>query len=302
MLIVCPKCSISYEVKAEAIGNAGRSVRCAHCRNEWVATAPPIQAVSITGPAEAAIEPSTDGAVFDRSAPAAALADHQVEWEIPASEPGQPAPAAADKNVAEEEVGVLWDIPEAPSPPLAPDVHAVGAAPATARARSKTPAAGKTVRTRWGARDRIKLPLAPTLVAVQFAVIGAGLLWHNEIVRAMPQTVSFFRAIGLNPNTRGLIFSNVRTSTDSHDGVTAFIIEGAIVNITHSTLSVPRLRFALRNPAFVELFSWTAQPDKGALGPGEMMSFRSRVASPPPGGSDILVRFLSHLDLMDGAR
>src|SRR4051812_47423320 len=40
MRIACPHCQTSYEVTAEAIGAAGRSVRCAHCRATWFAAAP----------------------------------------------------------------------------------------------------------------------------------------------------------------------------------------------------------------------------------------------------------------------
>jgi hypothetical protein len=144
--------------------------------------------------------------------------------------------------------------------------------------------------------------MAPTLIAVQAAVICVGLLWHNEIVHLMPQTASFFRAIGLDVNTRGLVFAGIRTSRDTHDGVNVLVVEGAIVNTTASAVFVPRLRFALRNAAVAELFSWTASPDKASLSPGETLPFRSRLVSPPPGGADILVRFLSPLDFVNGAR
>ena len=39
MLIVCPTCATSYQVQAAALGAAGRSVRCANCKNTWFATA-----------------------------------------------------------------------------------------------------------------------------------------------------------------------------------------------------------------------------------------------------------------------
>ena len=38
MLIVCPNCATSYEVKPNALGDAGRTVRCASCKKEWFAT------------------------------------------------------------------------------------------------------------------------------------------------------------------------------------------------------------------------------------------------------------------------
>lgn len=35
MRIECPKCDASYDVAPEAIGDAGRTVRCASCSTEW---------------------------------------------------------------------------------------------------------------------------------------------------------------------------------------------------------------------------------------------------------------------------
>ena len=35
MQINCPNCSTSYQVTAASIGAAGRSVRCARCKNTW---------------------------------------------------------------------------------------------------------------------------------------------------------------------------------------------------------------------------------------------------------------------------
>jgi hypothetical protein len=128
------------------------------------------------------------------------------------------------------------------------------------------------------------------------------LIWRAEIVHWLPQTASFFRAIGFGVNIRGLTFADLHTSKDSHDGVTVLIVEGDIVNDTSATVAVPRLRFALRNAGLAELFSWTAPPERGTLGPGESLPFRSRLASPPRDGNDILVRFMTRLDFMNGAR
>ena len=37
MLVVCPKCSSSYLVRADQIGTLGRAVRCGACKTNWVA-------------------------------------------------------------------------------------------------------------------------------------------------------------------------------------------------------------------------------------------------------------------------
>ena len=297
MLIVCPNCSTSYEVNTEVLGDAGRTVRCAQCRQQWFA------AVPSTKPVGTAMLTAFAAAVVDQPAPAAAPSDDQVDWDAPpVPEPDQPTPATADKTSADEDVAALWEVPQIPSPPLAPDPDTIEAGPSLPPENVETSAARRARRPRRRRLDRIELPLVPTLIAIQLTVICAGLLWRAEIVHLMPQTASFFRAVGLGVNVRGLVFADIRTSRDAHDGVTVLIVEGTIVNTTRSAVSVPRLRFALRSAALAELFSWTASPDKGILGPGEMLPFRSRLASPPADGSDILVRFLSRLDFVNGAR
>jgi predicted Zn finger-like uncharacterized protein len=308
MLIVCPNCTTGYEVKSDALGDAGRTVRCAHCRKEWFATAPAPPAISAKLPAAllpvaAAATPSVPIAASATAAPSpvapAKPADEPLDRDAP-PEPAPATPAAGGAN-GDDDVAALWGVPETPSPPLAPDSDAPDAARSPALTDIETLAARRIPRLSYRRLDRIDLPFIPTLIAVQLVVICAGLFWRAEIVRWMPQTASFFRTIGFGVNVRGLAFADIHTSKDTHDGVTVLVIEGAIVNTTSATVAVPRLRFALRNAALSELFSWTAPPEKGTLGPGETFPFRSRLASPPVDGNDILVRFLHRLDFMNGA-
>jgi predicted Zn finger-like uncharacterized protein len=41
MILTCPQCSTRYHVDAKSIGHLGRTVRCAHCGNRWLAKPPP---------------------------------------------------------------------------------------------------------------------------------------------------------------------------------------------------------------------------------------------------------------------
>ena len=121
------------------------------------------------------------------------------------------------------------------------------------------------------------------------ALVGA----RNEVVRYVPQTASLFAAIGLPVNLRDLTFEDVRISRRTQDGINILIIEGRIVSTNHA-VDVPRLRFAARNAAGQEIYSWTAMPERSVLGPGEKMDFHSRLAAPPPDANDVMVRFFSH--------
>jgi predicted Zn finger-like uncharacterized protein len=297
MLIICPNCTTVYDVESRALGDSGRMVRCTRCLREWFATASAIPPPP--GQTPAASPPFAAAAVADRAgnAPAAAV-DRQLLPDAgePAAAPGVVDPAAADEDGS-------WGVPELQSPPLAPSATEAGAS-APVREDIETSAARRFGTVRPGARNRIgrlALPVLPTVIAAQLLAIGAILIWRAEIVRVLPHTAPLFRMIGLPVNLRGLDFSDIRASKDVHDGVTVLIIEGTIENATASAVSVPRLRFALRNAAMAELLSWTAPPEQGTLGPGEALPFRSRLAMPPADGNDVLVRFLNRRDFINGA-
>ena len=80
------------------------------------------------------------------------------------------------------------------------------------------------------------------------------------------------------------------------------VVEGNIVNESRKLADMPHLRFAVRNAAQQEIYSWTAVPPRAMLCPGEAVSFHTRLASPPPDAHDVLVRFLNRYDIMNGAR
>jgi hypothetical protein len=103
-------------------------------------------------------------------------------------------------------------------------------------------------------------------------------------------------------NLRGLTFENVRTTGEVHEGVPVLIVEGTIANVVNKTVEVPRLRFAMRNAAGHEIYAWTTVTGRSILAPGETATFRSRLASPPSEGRDVIVRFLNRRDLMSGMR
>src|SRR5437588_564595 len=110
---------------------------------------------------------------------------------------------------------------------------------------------------------------------------------RRAVVRFVPQTASLFSAVGLPVNLRGLSLDDIKTSIEAHEGVTVLMVEGTIANVTRQPLEVPRLRFAVRNAAGYEVYAWTALPAEPVLAPGDRVSFRSRLASPPADAQDI---------------
>jgi hypothetical protein len=111
---------------------------------------------------------------------------------------------------------------------------------------------------------------------------------------------SLYDKFGAETNLRGLVFDEMKASTDLEDGKAVLLIEGTIRNITGSTIEVPRLRFAVRNASGADIYAWTEPPERNTLKSGEWLRFRTRLASPPQATRDAYVRFLTRDDIAGG--
>jgi predicted Zn finger-like uncharacterized protein len=294
MLIVCPTCATAYQVKPAALGAAGRSVRCASCKNTWFAT--PESAMAEAEPALAAAD--------DRApAPPARQPPPGDFTDAMAASFSAEAGAPPDDPAAAEESAQALAATDAP--PLAPQDPPAEAAPPVAKfdpaAEDIETIAARRARHVQTDRKERRTPLqrilsVPVLIAVLVAILLAALQWRVAMVRHFPQTASLFAMIGMPVNLRGLNFMDVKSRGEFHDGVMVLVIEGTIVNLTPRTLEIPRLRFSLRNGTGHEVYAWTALPSKTLLGSGDGLPFRSRLASPPPDGRDVIVRFFNRRD------
>jgi predicted Zn finger-like uncharacterized protein len=296
MKLVCPNCATSYEVATASIGEAGRSVRCVRCHAIWFASpgAEPV-VPSEMAPAMASTpsppEPASPTDLDDMSA-----------WGLP-SEPAAPSPEATetafDPAAMLREIEGTIEMPNAP--PLAPVDAWSDGADEVSPAPSTEPSFVRP-RDKRLPRPKLRAPSLPTLCVVLAAILAGILGWRADVVRVMPQTASLFAAIGLPVNLRGLAFADVTTSKEVQDGIPVLVIEGRIANTTRMMLEVPRIRLAMRNGAGAEVYSWTALPSRAVLGPGEAQTFRTRLASPPSDGKDVMVRFFNRRDAVGGLR
>ena len=79
------------------------------------------------------------------------------------------------------------------------------------------------------------------------------------------------------------------------------MIEGAITGESNKPVEIPRLRFSVRDAQGAEIYAWNAVLEQSVLRPGERAQFKSRLASPPPEGRNIDVRFFNKRDLGSAA-
>ncbi len=326
MLIVCPNCATSYTIEPASLGPAGRTVRCARCKSTWFAGGPQSNtALAAGGNVDIAAEPNEDSFVDGVTAEAATagsgppqnFAARDASGEDFGAETGAmppaanepPSPQAAEPRASRAESLAAVragenDLPGMIAPSLVPPIEQETAEPVagpreiedaedfTAR-RIQMKSRRKKARrsSRWTA-------VLLVMFAFNVALIGA----RNEIVRYLPQTASLFSAIGLPVNLRHLDFTNVRIAREKVDGATILVVEGSIVSTARKPVEVPRLRFAARNKAGQEVYTWTLQPDRKILQPGERLDFQSRLASPPNDAHDVLVRFFTANDAMAGGK
>jgi len=313
MLIVCPTCATSYDVELASLQPNGRQVRCVRCRAIWRAA--PSHADKLLAAAEAiGPEPQAVYAPADAFAeePALQSADEQVAdgdaWAAP-DESLAAEPAAAE--MAAEEPGAAVEV-ESPSiapvdlddgqPPI--DVEADHAAEEDAAPLEDIETYAARRNKRGFRRPSLHWPLSNLQSGILALIITNAILvgWRNDVVRILPQTASFYAMLGLPVNLRGLAFDSVTTTTEQHEGVPILVVEGSVVNNTRKIVDVPRLKFVVRNSANEEVYSWTAVAPRATLPPGEAVAFRSRLASPPTDGRDVLVRFVTRHDIIAGTR
>jgi predicted Zn finger-like uncharacterized protein len=160
------------------------------------------------------------------------------------------------------------------------------------------PPLGKEARPRksWSAFGIRQSGAGARLALAILLILGcvmAGVATRGSIVKAAPNTARIFAMIGLPVNLRGLALDNVRTNSFDLGDRRVLVVEGAIVNLFDSATETPDLRIALRGVDKRELYVWMAPAPKARLGPNEQIAFRTRLAAPPDGVNDVLVKFAS---------
>jgi predicted Zn finger-like uncharacterized protein len=308
MLIVCPSCATSYDLSAKALG-AGRSVRCARCKTTWFATAEAPQEQASAAAAVAASppapEPPPPEPSFDEM-PDDMAGTFTVDGVLPPDPDAAADGAESDPFAMADSPSIVPGGEETPQEgriegfdPSAPDEPSEpeNIESLAARRARRTEGERKQKKKLWQ-----KVLSLPVLIVILLAAVVAAIQGRQTVVKHLPQTASLYAALGMPVNLRGLEFVEVKSTGEFSDGMMVLVVEGTIVNVTRQTLDVPRLRFAMRSAAGHEVYAWTALPSKTQLAPGESLPFRSRLASPPPDGKEVIVRFFNRRDVIAGAR
>jgi predicted Zn finger-like uncharacterized protein len=282
MHIVCPHCTTSYAINPATLGDTGRTVRCSRCKEVWLAR--PEDAVAPEPVMAEATPPETD-----RVAEREAVAREEAGYDTPHVE----SPSIADGSPADRDPSSHTD--EADWQTMARiDMEAEADAPRQSWFRK--PFAGRRSR-----EARAALLKPSTICAAMGALAAALIIWRADVVRLLPQTAAFYHLVGLDVNLRGLLFRDVKITTETVEGRSVLVIEGAIVPITRKTVDLPRLRFSVRDAQGAEIYAWNTVLEETVLKPGERAVFKSRLASPPAEARSVDVRFFNKRDIAGGS-
>ena len=133
----------------------------------------------------------------------------------------------------------------------------------------------------------------PVLAAVVLVLVGGMALigLRERVARLLPATAPAYAAIGLPLNLAGLELRGVRSRILLDGARRVLAIEGEIVNLRREANRVPPVALTVRGENGQAKYAWTAPAPKARLEAGETIAFRARLASPPEGGADVLVRF-----------
>jgi predicted Zn finger-like uncharacterized protein len=294
MHIICPHCTTSYAINLATLGAAGRTVRCSRCKEVWLARPEDATELAMAGPpmAGASAQAADDDAEAD---------DTLAEWEAMAGEDDSAGTPVVDSP------SISADWPSETSPDdtnwasiARDDMHAEDARPqrlSWIRKLFRLPASA----ARAPRKSFVSPAMNPALAcAAMGALVLALMIWRVEVVRLLPQTADFYQMVGLEVNLRGLMFKDVKITSETVDGKPVLVIEGAITGEAKRPVQLPRLRFSVRDAQGAEIYAWNAVLEQPVLKPGERAWFKSRLASPPPEGRNIDVRFFHKRDIAGG--
>jgi hypothetical protein len=224
--------------------------------------------------------------------------DAAAEWEALAREESeaQDIPVVDSPSISGD-----WPVGgDGSQPPGETDWASMARADEAGTARRHRSWLGKlSPRRRTGGQGKALVGL-PTACAAMAALVLALIIWRVDVVRLLPQTATFYKMVGLEVNLRGLLFKDVKVSSETVEGKPVLVIEGVIVGEGRKTVELPRLRFSVRDAQGAEIYAWNTVLEQPVLKPGERASFKSRLASPPPEGRQVDVRFFNKRDLAAG--
>ena len=297
MIITCPGCGASFNIKPEAIGPRGRMVKCSKCAHRWRAL-----------PEGGAAEDPQEGPAYEADAP--------PEAADAAPDPAAASPERPDTTLAEQlaagdgETAVAAEAAE--NPPLPPSLRLkemlgtgdddADDAPEEpgARSRSGRKPGGGPRKPRGGARI-VSLFCLILLIA---GVASVAVIMQQQVMMWLPATQRLYALAGVAPDALGKGLEIVEPKpTKEIDGTDEIlVVEGEVRNTTGAAIDVPLMRGALLDKKGQELQIWTFTAAKPRIDAGESARYRTEFRNPPPDADRLDITFTRSDRRADGTQ
>jgi predicted Zn finger-like uncharacterized protein len=201
---------------------------------------------------------------------------------------------AATADATPEEGDIIVEEPIAPPAPKTRNLDAVLRVPLKLWQAAKAAPASFFARLFARLSSRLRFPglsSGTAAGALLVALIAVLLLQRETIVRLAPQTARLYAALAMPVNLHGLEFDGLKTMMAMDEDQPMLIVQGEIRNIRPGAVDVPPIRVMLRTADGRDIYEWTADAPRTKLDSGQSVVFRTRLASPPTDGREVLVRF-----------
>lgn len=279
MKITCPACTKSYTVKASALGDSGRNVKCKNCGERWFAQ-----------PESAAASPSTDDIIASAQGFSGDLPQKLQSMDAHAADIRKAAADAAAAARAQDDIAFV----PAPSDEAAPSNQLIeGSVSDSSKSLTSGPLSARIKLRSVKPTFKRDVPIQSiAAVLALFAVMLSGFIMRDTVVKAAPDLAGIYRLAGLEVNIRGLAFKDVETVRARDNGEDILIVKGLVENISSRVRAVPAIQFRIEGKEGEEINVWSIRPATNALQSGESVDFRTTMIAPPASAASIEVRFV----------
>jgi predicted Zn finger-like uncharacterized protein len=252
MLLTCENCKTQYNLSADKIGAAGRSVRCKKCLNVWFVTQDgkvtekPQKESAPAEPPAAKIEPSFSE---EPTAEEMAMALGQILESLPETA------ATAEKQV---------DIP--PVVKLSPMAQEMGM---------------PVIEDRPSGMGAVQFGLFIFLLLF-FATLVPLFLFRGPLTQHFPAMAAIYKPLGIQIKApgEGLKLSEMTAVM----GSVRVDVSAKLSNISSHDIDYPPLKIVLKSAYGAELKSWNMKGSAGVLTPGQTIPVMISLAGFPEGG------------------
>ncbi|MBY0428995.1 MAG: zinc-ribbon domain-containing protein [Alphaproteobacteria bacterium] len=290
MILSCPSCAAQFNINPQALGEAGRTVRCGKCKHQWHATAPLItlQADDLNGA-------KTSG--VSKAAPAsppesAGISEKSV---------GQHAIAGSTEPAAQEPPVKAPPVKEALAKSSFKQTSYAQAAmddeDALLSSMSSLPSYSSEMAPIARRNAIIAAVLLASLLSIPIFMLNHGASpEQSSVVKTddkKPEEIKPVEKVEAKKEDREIILDGTPTTLLKEEvGSTILSIEGALINKTQKVLPVPILQAQALNAKGKVVKEWIIPIPNKEMNPGERQPFSYSMPFSEQGVVDIAFHFL----------